>query len=117
VNFFTPDTKEYNAKPEIFYKRLLILVEGTMKILGVTLNIMHNFSPQEKEAATKARKRVPIVKAVMSSGFGFSKEDGLLTFKSLIAPVISYAAPIWLPPRFSLKSSVSSLQVIQNAVL
>jgi hypothetical protein len=86
-----------------------------MKVLGVVYDIHHTFTPHMKSQGAKARSRLRIVKAAMGSNWGFSKEDGLLTYKALIAPALGYAAPVWLPARSLLKHPVAPLQSVQNA--
>jgi hypothetical protein len=116
VMYITPWNKE-NANPQIFYEGKLIPAEKNMKILGVVYDIHHTFTPHVKSQATKAQKRLRIVKAVIGANRRFSKEDGLLTYKALIAPVLGYAAPVWLPARSLLKHPVAPLQSVQNAAL
>jgi hypothetical protein len=53
----------------------------------------------------------------MGADWGFSKEDGLLTYRALISPVLGYAAPVWLPARSLLKHPVAPLYAVQNAAL
>jgi hypothetical protein len=78
---------------------------------------MHTGASQESSAKLKARSRHRFVKAVMGSDWGFTKEDVLLTFKTLISPIFSNVAPVWFPLRTSLQKPVDSLQKVQNAIL
>jgi hypothetical protein len=83
VTYFTPWNSE-NADPKIFYEGVRIPVENSMKVLGVNFDIHHTFTPHIKSQSqgAKARKRLHIVKAVMGTHWGFTKEDGLLTYKA-----------------------------------
>jgi hypothetical protein len=94
---------------------VLIPVTKTMKSLGILFDSPHTMTPNLKTSASKGRARVPIIKAVMGADWGFTLEDGILTYKALIAPVIGFGAPIFLPPRSLLKSAVAPLQLVQNA--
>jgi hypothetical protein len=116
VTYFTPWNRE-NADPKIYYEGLRIPVENSMKVLGVIFDIHHTFTPHIKSQGARARKLLCIIKAVMGTKWGFTKEDGLLTYKALIAPILSYAAPVWLPARSQLKHPVNPLQSVQNAAL
>jgi hypothetical protein len=111
VTYFTPWNRE-NADPKIFYEGTQIPVEKNMKVLGVIYDIHHTFTPHIKSQSAKVRSRLCIVKAVMGPNWGFSKEDGLLTYKALISPVLGYAAPVWLPARSLLKHPVAPLQAV-----
>jgi hypothetical protein len=103
--------------PRIFYEGKLIRVQNHIKILELDLETMHTGATQEASAKTKSGSRLRIVKVVMGADWGFTKEDGLLTYKTLISPVFSNVAPVWLPLRSSLKHPVASLQKVQNAAL
>jgi hypothetical protein len=116
VTYFTPWNRE-SADPKIFFEGNQIPVEKEMKILGVIYDIHHTFTPHMKTQSAKARSSLRIVKAVMGADWGFNKEDGLLTYRALISPVLGYAAPVWLPARSLLKHIVAPLQAVQNAAL
>jgi hypothetical protein len=105
------------VEPKIFYEGILIPVTNQMIYLGHNLNTMHTFMPHLDYSATKGRKPVRILKAVMGANFGLSKEDGLLTFKTLVVPVLGFGAPIFLPLSTTLKHPVAPLQAVQNAAL
>ena len=48
-------------------------------------------------------------------GWGQSRETLLITYKALIKPLLTYAAPVWYPSVSP--SSVRPLQAVQNAAL
>jgi hypothetical protein len=83
-----------------------------MKILGINCDRFHTMT-QIKESGYKGCKRVLIVKAVMGPKWGFSMEDGILTYKALVAPDLGYGAPIILPVRSSLKHPVVPLHAFE----
>jgi hypothetical protein len=116
VVYFTHLNREQET-PKIYYEGVLISVTKTMKSLGILFDSTHTMTSNLKASSSKGRGRVPIIKAVMGADWGFTLEDALLTYKSLIAPVIGFGTPIFLPLRADLKSVVAPLQLVQNACL
>jgi hypothetical protein len=117
ITLFTPDTKEFRDKPQVYYDGSMIPVENTIKILGITLDTKQTFTPHVSIARSKGSGRVSILKAVTGRIWGFQKEDLLLMFTAFITPVLGFGVPIWYPARSSLKAPVASLQTVQNAAL
>jgi hypothetical protein len=74
VTFFTPYTKEFNVKPQIYYQGSLIPVTNIIKILGLTLDTSHTGTPHDKIQTNRASGWVPILKAVMGPDWGFRKK-------------------------------------------
>ena len=115
VTLFTPWTKQFNAHPQITTNNSVLPLEKNPKILGVTFDPQFTFTTHCKNIATKCSSRLNILKALAGTTWGHQKETLLTTYKALIKPVITYAAPIWYPP--TCKTNVDSLQVIQNKAL
>ena len=67
------------------------------------------------DIAIRASSRLKILKALAHTSWGHQKETLLTTYKSIIQPIINYAAPIWYPN--ASVSSIRKLQNIQNAAL
>ena len=65
--------------------------------------------------ATKAARRLKLLRALSDSEFGKDKECLVSTFKSYIRPLFDYAAPIVYPNLSA--SSIQRLQKIQNHAL
>jgi hypothetical protein len=84
VIYFTLWNREKET-PKIFYKGVQIPLTKTMKSLGILFDSAHTMTPNRKASSTKGRGRVPIIKAVMGADWGFSLEDGLLTYKQALA--------------------------------
>jgi hypothetical protein len=105
VTYFTPWNREKDNL-QIFYQGVQIPVEGTMKVLGTDCDSLHTYLPHLKGSGSKGCKRISIVKAAMGPDWGFSLEDGLLTYKALIAPVLGYGAQssCQLGPNYSIWS-------------
>ena len=82
------------------------------KILGVTLDTHFTFSPHVHLTGERACSRLSILKALAGVSWGQSKEVFLLTYRTLIKPILSYAAPIWFPNAST--SALASLRTIQN---
>jgi hypothetical protein len=78
VILFTPNNREMKVIPQIIYEGNLIPVENKIRILGLDLDTMHAGAAQESSAKTKASSRHQIIKAVMGSDWGFTKEDGVM---------------------------------------
>ena len=114
---FTPNSREFKLKPEIYYEGSLIPVENQIKILGLNLDTMHTGTPHLNVGKTKGCAKVKILKAAQGSDFGLSKEDGLLTYKALVSPVLGFGGPLWFPLRSPLKNPVAQLQTVQNPAL
>jgi hypothetical protein len=92
-------------------------VSNTIKILGLNLDTSHTGTPHELAQASTARSRLPILKAVMGTDFGFQKEDGVMAYKAFIVPVFGHAGPAFYPFRSMLKAPMPRCQSVQNAAL
>ena len=55
------------------------------------------------------------MKALAGTTWGQDKETLLLTYNSIIKPILSYASPIWFPA--ASRSNLDKLQIIQNKAL
>ena len=115
VTLFTPWTKQYNTHPQVTLNNELVPLNKTPKILGVTFDPMNTFSPHISSIAARASSRLQILKALAGTSWGQDKETIMLTFNSIIKPIITYAAPIWFPN--ASRSSIERLQRIQNKAL
>ena len=115
VTLFTSDTHQSKYQPQVYYEGALIPLEKNPKILGVILDTHHTFSPHIKNIVAKASSRLNILKALTGTSWGQKKEIILMTYKSIIAPVMHYAAPIWMPNISN--TSLAKLQIIQNKAL
>merc|ERR1712074_532192 len=82
---------------------------------GVTFDTHFTFSPHITNLADRAQNRIRILKALAGSTWGQQQETLLITYKALIRPLFTYAAPIWFPN--APPSGVLKLQRIQNSAL
>ena len=96
-------------------KNLLVPLEKHPRLLGVTFDTMHTFNQHAKLTASKASKKINILKSLAGSTWGQSKETLILTYKSICRSVLEYAAPVWAPAIS--KSRWSDLQTVQNSAL
>jgi hypothetical protein len=103
--------------PPILYERKIIPATQEMKILGNFFDWLRTGTPHINNARAKGFGRTPIIKAVMGPSWGFTMEDGLLTYKALFLPVLGNVAPVWYPLCLTLKHPVDPIQKVQNAVL
>ena len=73
------------------------------------------FSPHISAVADRASSQIRLLKALAGTRWGQSKETLLLTYRSYIRPILSYAAPVWFPG--ASRTAIGKLQVVQNAAL
>ena len=73
------------------------------------------FHKHVDEIVRKAKPRLNILKLLTGTDWGQQKETILITFKSLVGSLFTYAAPIWFP-NIS-QSSLDKLQIVQNSAL
>ena len=76
---------------------------------------MFSFSTHIKNAVSKAKTRVNVLKALAGSSWGQDKETLLLTYKSICRSTLEYACPVWAPSIS--QSSWDRLQKVQNQAL
>jgi hypothetical protein len=103
ITLFTPNNRELNVKPQIFFQGSQIPVENLMKILGLTIDSLHKYTAQEKNAASSGQSGHRVIKAAQGTDWGLSKKDGLMAYKALVETRLGYAGPLWIPVRNSLK--------------
>ena len=115
ITLFTPWSRQVGTHPQVSIDGNILPLDKNPKILGVTFDPLFTFGPHVKATTAKCSKRLNILKALAGSSWGHQKETLLLTYQSLIKPILSYAAPIWLP-HISL-TNLRSIQVIQNKAL
>ena len=84
-------------------------------ILGVTYDTMFTFTPHITDIAARASSRLQVLKALAGTSWGQDKETIMLTFQSLIKPILSYAAPVWFPA--TCRTNIDRLQRVQNQAL
>ena len=115
MTLFTADPHQHQQHPQVFYRGKLIPLEKNPKILGVTLDTSFTFGLHAKKVVDKVGARLKVLKALAGTDWGNFPEDMLLTYKSLAASIIDYAAPIYAP---NLKPThMRKLPVMQNHCL
>ena len=115
VTLFSADTHQYKYHPQVFLNDTLIPLERNPKILGVTFDPLLTFGPHAREVAGKIGSRAKILQALAGTDWGHSREDICITFKSLAASQINYAAPVYAP---NLKPThIARIQCAQNRCL
>ena len=115
VTLFTSDSRQFRLDPGVSLGGDPLPLCRNPKILGVTLDPSLTFSPHAKDLADRARSRLNIMRALAGVSWGQSRETLLTTYKALIKPLLTYAAPVWFPN--ASRSSIQPLQSIQNAAL
>lgn len=84
------------------------------KYLGVTLDKTLSWQANTRQLATKARSRLGILDPVLNRKSTLSIANGLTLYKTMVLPIITYAAPIWAT---AAKSQILQLQRVQNRAL
>ena len=116
VTLFTPDKRrESHLHPTVTLNNTILPLNRNPRILGVTFDPHFTFSPHITSIINKASPRINILKALAGTTWGQQKETMIITFKSLIRSIFTYASPIWFPN--SSASSINKLQSIQNSAL
>jgi hypothetical protein len=116
VTLFTPNTREANCDPQVYLDGVLIPVERKPKWLGFTVTNLFAATPHLGHAKVKGNKRVQIMKAIRGQDWG-DKETLSLTYKTLVAPVLEYGAPIYFPITGPEASSIQRLQSVMNGAI
>ena len=84
-------------------------------MLGIHFNAMHTFTSHINKTATKAKKKLNVLKALAGTDWGQDKQTLVNTYKSIIRPVLEYGSPIWSP--IISDSNWGKLQRVQNSAL
>ena len=115
VTLFTPDTRQFHHHPHVTINNTPLPLAQYPRILGVTLDPRFNFGHHIKNIISRASPRINILRALAGTTWGASKETILLTFKSLIQSLFTYATPIWFPN--ASPSAIAKLQIVQKHAL
>jgi hypothetical protein len=115
ATLFTSDTHQSRTNPEVSINLAPIDLTRTPKILGVTFDPHFTFTPHVASVVARANERLKIMKALSGTNWGHQMETQLVTFKSLIRSLITYACPVWFPNLS--KANITELQTIQNKAL
>ena len=115
VTLFTPHTHQTHTHPQVTLNSSPLPLSENPRILGVTFDPHFTFSPHIHSIVSRASSRLNILRALAGTFWGQQKETLLITFKSLIRSLFTYATPIWFPN--ASPSSIQKLQRIQNSAL
>ena len=115
VTLFTPWNREFGRLPPVVVDGVAIPQQNNPKLLGVTFDPTFTFGTHAATIARKASSRLNVLRALSDTSFGHDKECLTATFKSLVRPLLDFAAPI-VYPHYS-ASSIHRLQLIQNKSL
>ena len=115
VTLFTPWNREFGRLPPVTLEGGVIPQVNNPRLLGVTFDPTFTFSAHAANIARKASSRLNVIRALSDTSFGHDKECLTATFKSLVRPLLDYAAPIVFPNYSA--SSIRRLQIIQNRSL
>ena len=115
VTLFTSQTQQHHDHPTVPLNGTPLPLEKNPKILGVTFDPHFYFHKHVEEIVKRAKPRLNILKLLTGTNWGQQKETILITNKSLIGSLFTYAAPIWFPNTRS--GNIAKLQTIQNSAL
>ena len=115
VTLFTSHTHQSYTHPTVLLDNSPLPLDRNPRILGVTFDPHFTFSPQISSIIKRTSPRLNILRALAGTTWGASKETILLTFKSLIQSLFTYASPTWFPN--ASPSAIAKLQVVQNNAL
>ena len=115
VTLFTPWNKEADVVPPVYIKDVQVKLDKDPKLLGVYFSTMHTFSTHCKKTASKAKKKLNVLKALAGTDWGQDKETLLITYKATCKSVLEYGSPVWSPNISD--TSWSRLQTVQNSAL
>lgn len=86
----------------------------TVKYLGVTLDQKLTWRDHIKQTQKKANARLGQLYPILNRQSRISQPVAIQMYKTLIRPIITYAAPVW---GYTCKTNIKKLQVLQNKML
>ena len=89
ITLFSSQKSQSTIQPHFTLYNSLLLLERTPRILGATSDLLFTFRTRVDSIATQASSRINILRALASTNWGQQKETILITYKSLIRPLVS----------------------------
>jgi hypothetical protein len=86
----------------------------TVKYLGVTLDTRLNFKENVKQKLNKANNAIRMIYPLIKRNSKLNANNKIIIYKTLIRPIITYAAPIW---SHMSNYALQPLEVFQNKCL
>ena len=115
TTLLTSDNHQSSYHPKIFINNSQLPLNKMPKLLGVSFDTHFTFRHHVNNINSKAKSRLNILKALTGKSWGQEKETILLTYQTIIRPLLNYAVPIWTPPLAN--THTQKLQIIQNSAL
>jgi hypothetical protein len=88
VTLFTPNTREANHHPSVYFEGQLIPLDRLPKFLGLIFSTLFVWTPNANNSKSKSTSRLQLMKAISGLDFG-DKETLLLTYNSFMKPCFS----------------------------
>lgn len=85
-----------------------------VKYLGVTLDAGLNFSQHITNTRNKALGARSKLNAIMNRNSSIGIKNGIIIYKAIIRPVMTYAVPVW---GGAAVTNLNKLQIVQNKIL
>ena len=104
-----------NIHPTVPLDGTPLPLERNPRILGMIFDPHLSFHKHVEEIVKKAKPRLNLLKQLTGTDRGKQKKTILVTIKSLIGSLFTYAAPLWFPN--TSRSSIAKLQTIPNSAI
>lgn len=92
----------------------LVEPKTEVKYLGMTLDKKLTYVSHIKKACTKAYQIKNLLNPLICRNSKLSTKNKLILYKSLIKPILLYAAPVWSG---TYKTAINRIRVVQNKTL
>lgn len=111
-----PFNKSYKRNPslQLHQQNEQIPLKTEVNYLGVSLDSKLNFRTHIEKTKNKATTCMRALYPMLNRRSKLSHKNKNIIYKTVIRPVITYAAPVWLN---AAKTNIQKLQIIQNKCL
>jgi len=110
VCHFTLSNPNRHWKPKIVLGKNILPVTNSPRYLGVTLDQTLSYQQHIANTVARAKRRLNIMKCISGKNWGADAKVLQLTYKTLIRPLLEYAAPVWCSASDSLLHDIDSIQ-------
>lgn len=87
----------------------------TSKYLGVTMDHRLTWAPHITELSKKCNQRIALLKPLIGKSNHIDTSVGILLYKTLILPIMTYAGPVWAGTAKT--TNINKLEIIQNKTI
>ena len=115
ITLFTSDNHQSHTHPHVTLRDSPLPLDRNPRILGVTFDPHLTFTQHISSLISRITPRLNIMRALAGTSWGQQKETLIITYKSLIRSLFTYAVPIWYPN--TSPTNINKLQTLQNSAL